>query len=322
MNKALVVGINKYRRMKLNYCVNDAKAVEKLLSHNGDDSVNFKVTRRNNVKTKSQLKALLVDLFKDEADTVLFYFAGHGRHDYFGYQLVTPDYSNHDWGLPVSQLMTIVRKSPAKNKIVILDCCYAGGVETATSTNGMATYLHEGVTILASSKPDQKAQETAGHGVFTNLLIEALKGGAADLNGNITAAGVYAYIDKAMGLAGQRPVFKTNISEFVPIRTIVPPVPPEIMQLIPVLFPTNKHLFKLNPSFEDTNDPTIKHDYVRPFAKTENVKKFKALQKLQSVGLVEPAGAPFMYFAAMKSKACKLTPLGKHYWRLANDKSI
>jgi hypothetical protein len=35
--------------------------------------------------------------------------------------------------------------------------------------------------------------------------------------------------------------------------------------------------------------------------------------------LVEPVGAEHMYFAAIESKACRLTLLGRHYWHVAED---
>jgi len=76
------------------------------------------------------------------------------------------------------------------------------------------------------------------------------------------------------------------------------------------------------PSFEDTNSNEIIHNVIEPFAKAENIKIFKDLQKLQSVGLVVPVDENFMYFAAMNSKSCKLTALGYHYWRLAKDKRL
>lgn len=42
----------------------------------------------------------------------------------------------------------------------------------------------------------------------------------------------------------------------------------------------------------------------------------KKLQELESIGFVEPIGEKHMYFAAMHSKACKLTDLGMYYWLL------
>jgi hypothetical protein len=147
-------------------------------------------------------------------------------------------------------------------------------------------------------------------------MIQAMEGGAADLNGHITTAGIYAYIDKAMGQCGQRPVFKTNISEFVSLRKVKPQVPENIMQQLPVLFEAADYVHPLDPSCEFTNNPEYKVQLVEPYTKEENRLRFQSLQKLQSVGLVVPVGADYMYFAAMESKACKLTPLGQHYWRL------
>jgi len=154
------------------------------------------------------------------------------------------------------------------------------------------------------------------------LLIEALNGGAADLNGNITPGSIYAFIDKALGPSEQRPVFKTNISEFVSLRQVTPQVPAKVIQNLINFFATPDALFPLNPSYEDTNHPDVEHKVIEPYADAVNVAKFKQLQKLQSVGLVVPVDAPFMFFAAMRSTGCRLTPLGKHYWNLVNNKRI
>ncbi|MBQ6328082.1 MAG: caspase family protein, partial [Kiritimatiellae bacterium] len=62
---------------------------------------------------------------------------------------------------------------------------------------------------------------------------------------------------------------------------------------------------------------TVKHDIIRPYALAGNVAIFKELQELQKVGIVAPVGEQYMYFAAMHSKSCKLTPLGRHFWEVA-----
>lgn len=64
----------------------------------------------------------------------------------------------------------------------------------------------------------------------------------------------------------------------------------------------------LDPSFEFTNNPLEKHSYIKPFADNENVKTMKLLQRLERVGLVEPVDEEHMYYAAMHSKSCRLTP--------------
>lgn len=319
--RALVVGIDKYPvGNELNSSVADAESICELISHNEDGTVNFKTTPLFNVKRKLDLKNAIAELFRHKSDIALLYFAGHGKRDFFGYHMVTPDFRQNDLGVAMSQLLTIIHKSPAKNKVIILDCCHAAGVGMTDKTlsDSPATYLHEGVTILASSRHDGKALEIInGHGVFTNLLIEALRGGAADLNGNISPASIYSYIDKAMGKGKQRPVFKTNTSEFVSLRKTKPQVPEEIMKQITKLFPDPALDFPLDPSFEIKNNLKEKPFLKEPYANRANVAKFKKLQELAGVGLVVPVEAKHMFFAAMESKACKLTPLGQHYWRLA-----
>ncbi|HDH53082.1 MAG TPA: caspase family protein, partial [Nitrospirae bacterium] len=187
---------------------------------------------------------------------------------------------------------------------------------------GRTTQLNEGVSILTASKADEASVEVNGHGVFTNLLLDALQGGAADLRGHISPGGVNAYIDQALGPWGQRPVFKTNVTRFTSLRTITPQVPLAILRKITEYFPAPQEEFSLDPSYEDTNTKTVKHNIIEPYATSENVAVFKNLQKLQSVGLVIPVDAEYMYFAAMESKACKLTSLGYHYWRLVKERRI
>jgi hypothetical protein len=317
---ALIVGINDYPVGALKGCINDAEAIAHLLRTNEDNSENFNIVLKNDIKNKALLKGELIKLFNKKSDVALVYFAGHGCLDHFGYHIVTPDGIPNDMGIPMSQLLGIVNQSEAKSKIIILDCCHAGGMDEIEPTSGMSVYLREGVTILASSRASEVSKEVNGHGVFTNLFIEALKGGSADLNGNISPGSVYAFIDKAMGHYQQRPVFKTNTSEFISLRQVVPQLPTEIMQNLITFFDQPDSFFPLDPSYEDTNHPKDLHKVIKPHAKPKNVVMFKQLQKLQAAGLVAPVDAPYMYFAAMKSKSCKLTPLGMHYWRLVKQK--
>ena len=46
---------------------------------------------------------------------------------------------------------------------------------------------------------------------------------------------------------------------------------------------------------------------------------FALLQRCRGARLVEPVGADHLYFAAMQSGACRLTALGRHYWRMAHE---
>ena len=325
-NKALVVGINDYPNYPLSGCINDAKEIGNMLSENGDGSPNFEVKYALDVKSKAELYNYLSLLFDErEADIALFYFSGHGT-DLIDGKLVTPDFTGMDAGIPMSEILSMANKSKSKNKIIILDCCFSGKFGENCITNSNESVLASGVTIITASNRGEYSVEISsddgipGHGVFTALLIQGLKGGAADVGGNITPASLYSFVDQSLGIWEQRPLFKTNISRFLPIRTIEPKVSKEKLRKLSVYFKNANSEFKLDPSFEFTNSPNAAHELKQPYAQEENVKIFKDLQLFESVGLIEPVGEEHMYFAAMNSKTCKLTPLGLHYWKLSKDK--
>lgn len=322
MKKALIVGINNYLISPLKGCVNDASSFASIIEKNGDGSPNFAVILKTDIQTKAELKSLIVDLFRGTDDIALLYFSGHGVLNALGGYIVTPDYKKFDEGISMDEILVMANSSKVKDKIIILDCCHSGAFGSPSISGGTTAQIVEGVTILTASKDSESAVEINGHGIFTNLLLDALQGGAADLRGHITPGGVYAYIDQALGPWNQRPVFKTNVTRFTSLRTINPPVALDILRKIIEYFPVPQQEYSLDPSYEDTNSAVVKHSIIEPYAKSENVAVFKNLQKFQSVGLVVPVDAQYMYFAAMNSKSCRLTSLGYHYWRLVKEKRI
>ncbi len=124
--------------------------------------------------------------------------------------------------------------------------------------------------------------------------------------------GETGHVDEALGAWDQRPIFKTNVSNFASLRNVPPKVPLETIRKITIYFNTPEAKHNLDPSYEDKEKSAIE----------ENVKIFKDLQKFQSVGLVVPVDAEFMYFAALNSKSCRLTALGYQYWRLVNENKL
>ena len=234
----------------------------------------------------------------------------------------------------MSVIMSVVNQSRIKNKIVILDCCDSG----AFGEFGTGSYLESGVTILAAAERGKSAYDNdEGHGRFTGLLCGALDGGAADCYGNITIGGIYGYIEKSFSAmrqsqkdkasqqnledhpSQQRPVFKSNVSELVTLRTVKPKVEKQKIEELTRLFSSPDIEFKLDPSYERTNAKDNIIEPKKPYAIDANISKLKTLQKLESIGLVEPVGEEHMYYAAMNSKSCRLTELGKHYWYLVKQ---
>lgn len=322
MRKALIVGIDDYANCPLFGCCNDADAVSDELIKNGDGSPNFAVRKVLNVKTKGELRQLVEECFSGSADVALFYYSGHGHVDTIGGYLVTPDYAVGDYGLSLQDVLTIANNSKCKDKIIILDSCYSGTLGTISTLGQNTSIIGEGVTILTASHSTETSVEINGHGLFTSLLLEALKGGAADVTGHISLGGIYAYIDKALGPWEQRPVFKTNLTRFTSVKDVVPQIDISIIRNICTYFEEENSVLPLDPSFEPTNTPADYHELLEPYATEQNMKIFAELQKLEGVGLVVPVEEEHMYFAAMRSKGCELTSIGKQYWRLVNKGAI
>lgn len=327
MRKALIVGIDYYDQISpLRGAVNDAYSVKSVLERNADGTLNF-ATPRLMVGTgpaqsvnRTELREAVADLFADDAEIALFYFAGHGYIDDTGGFLCASDCASGHDGLALHDVMTMANQSNAKNKVIILDSCYGG----IAGTNALARQIAEisdGVTILTASTAEQYALETgSGSGVFTSLLVDALSGAAANLRGSVTPGSVYAHIDQSLGSWGQRPVFKTNVKRFVSLRETDAPVDLEDLQKLPILFADPAVELPLDPSYEPERSGDEDSSIPPPDpAKTAD---FAVLQKLVRVNLVRPVDAPHMWHAAMGSKSCELTVLGQHYWNLAKEQLI
>ena len=317
MRKALVVGINYYEHISiLHGCVDDAKSVKGILSRHGNGTLNFDVklmlaTDTADVINKSDLKDQVVALFADDCEIALLYCAGHGHVDVAGGYLCGSESKRGDDGLSLSEVLTLANKSPAQNKVIILDSCHSG--IAGTSDDQHTAELTSGMTILTASTENQYASEENSSGIFTTLLVDALSGAASNLVGDITPGSVYAHIDQSLGSWEQRPVFKTNVKSFVSLRKVAPPVELAELRRLTEFFPKPGVKFPLDPSYEPevTGRPA---GAVAP--DPENTAKFAILQKYNRVNLLVPVEAPHMWHAAIGSKSCKLTTLGEHYRRL------
>jgi hypothetical protein len=315
MRKALVVGINDYPSTPLTGCVNDAHSIASVLETHADGSPNFAVkllTSPSENINKATLREGIEALFQGDSDVSLLYFSGHGFLKSTGGYIVTQDFQRYDEGISMDEILNIANQSQAKEKIIIFDCCHSGAFGSPALTGQNTAQLSEGLTVLTASRDSESSLEINGCGVFTSLVVDALKGGAADLRGHITPGSIYAYVDQALGPWDQRPIFKTNVTRFTSLRSISPPVPLPILRKLCDYFPNPQDHHSLDPSYEFTDKSAI----------SENVSIFKDLQKLEGVGLVQPVDEEHMYFAAMNSKSCRLTALGAHYWRLVNERKI
>lgn len=319
MRRALCVGIDLYPFGALRGCVSDALCMAKLLTSHEDGSPNFdcrvlKATADGHGDRigRAELRKAVKELFGQPAEIALLHFSGHGTvNDLDGY-LVTQDAGAYDEGLAMSEVLKMANDSKTAEVVVFLDCCDAGNLGNPPVINNARALLREGVSILTASRGDQVSVETTNGGLFTSLVTDALDGGAADLLGDVTAPGIYAFAEAALGAWQQRPLFKSHLSQVTALRRCNPPIDRAILREIPVLFPVPAEDMALSPEFEAT---------------CENIddaknKIFCMLQALNRVHLVVPVGADHMYDAAMQSQGCRLTATGRYYWRLAKDSRI
>lgn len=327
MNKALVVGIDNYPSSPLSGCVADANTISELLEYNGDGSPNFSVVKLIAPTMEVSAGVLLEkikELFSGEADTALFFFAGHGILDpdiNAGY-LVTQDGKNPHWGISLESILTLANAAYPKirSSVIVLDCCHSGYAgEIPALGQGKPSIIGTGVTILTACKREGYAGEENGQGIFTTMLIDGLRGSSADILGRITPAALYAHVDQALGPWAQRPVYKANVNTFINLRSIQPKVPLETLRKLSTWFPDQAYEYTLDPSYEPNRD-NVPEEIMNIPPDPEKNKIFAELQLCNRYGLVIPVGEQHMYYAAINSKSCKLTALGAHYRNLAENK--
>lgn len=312
--KALLVGIDHYPAGALAGCVNDATRLSGLLSRHGNGDRNFDCktvfSEPGSNLTCADLEQGVTELLRNPDELVLFHFSGHGSRDQKGSHLVAQDGST----FRTTDLLRMVNESTAKQVVIFLDCCFSGGLGAADFLGSDHAVLREGRALLVASRSDETASEVAGGGVFSTLVTDGLDGGAADVLGHVTVAGLYAYLDEALGAWDQRPLMKANLTTLARLRAVEPLVPLDTLRMLPELFPNPDYVFPLDPSYEP--------DQRYPPVNKEHEAIFKRLQDCNKARLVDPVDEDHMFFAAINSTACRLTPLGKRYWRMANESRI
>ena len=112
--------------------------------------------------------------------------------------------------------------APSHRLFLWLDFCHSGGIlprriRTETKPSAETTIERTlqviqgtGKVIMCACTADQSAYEDKSHGRFTRYLIDGLKGGANNAQGEITANSLHDYVDSKMGSIDQRPMFFGN----------------------------------------------------------------------------------------------------------------
>ncbi len=321
--RALLVGIDVYARLRpLHGCVSDTLALEQSLAFHADRTANYACKRLvsdERVVTAQALRDALQTLFEFD-DEVILYFSGHGLNVGGQGYLATQDSREDMPGLPMAELLAMANQSPAREVLIILDCCHAGafGEPTAQAqgpafgeelalTEEMAGHFREGRTLLAATRSHESAVEVRGQGMFTQLIIGALSGAAKDVRGRVSAAAVYGYVEQAFGPWEQRPMYKSNAIRHTSIRNCGPDISAADLQRLPELFPQADALYQMDPTYEFSHKTAI----------PDHVKIFQVFKRYRDNRLLRTTIDPDLYFVAMHRTHVRLTPLGQYYWQLA-----
>lgn len=142
-------------------------------------------------------------------DTLLVYWAGHGAPGPRGeFQLsVTGAADGLAAGaLPVGRLREAMLRSPAAHRILILDCCFSGGVVPVTGVTWalLGQAAAEGSDVLVSAPPSpvyfSRPKET--YTAFTGALIAIMRNGIPGGPEFLTLGTIYGQLIYALASRG------------------------------------------------------------------------------------------------------------------------
>ena len=231
----LAIGINEYRNKKynLNYCVDDLKGfietitpqAKKIFSKvNTTLLMNREANQRNLLNAFETLKASI-----NAEDVFILFYAGHGiamqrdegakgEKKEFYYiltdvtQMTDPVKAEQD-GLSGTEMKKRLSGIKAAKQVLFIDACNSGAfteqftLRGAAEENALAKLSRStGSVIFASTTKEQFASEfkELHHGVFTYVLIDALKGNASLPDGQLTVASLKAFMDEQIPAVTKR----------------------------------------------------------------------------------------------------------------------
>jgi Caspase domain len=221
---ALVIGVDDYSpgsggaSNPLRFATRDAEALARALARGGIGVDGLTVLTAGNATREAVLAALraLRTRVQDE-DSLVVFFAGHGSagiaDDGRPHFFLVPHDGRLDelakTALMDDVLEELVGQIPARQVVVLLDTCYAGGgggvirarglTSNATAAPGARSLVEAtaGRVVISAARPDQLAFEDDQRrgGLFTSFVLEGLAG-AADLNGDgaVTALELFQFV--------------------------------------------------------------------------------------------------------------------------------
>lgn len=188
------VGVANYKELSsLVKTEKDAKSMSDLFKQKTQDVILL----TGKYATKERIMKSLSDQFSraTKNDVVVFFFSGHGyQGGICPYDMST---SNISTGLSYKEIKAILKKSKAKNKIIIADACYSGGLRDRGSADNSQSNSNDNVILFLSSRGNETSAESplSTNGYFTKALLRGLKGGAdTNRDKRISAKEIFTFV--------------------------------------------------------------------------------------------------------------------------------
>ncbi len=193
---ALIIGVQTYSSPlgNLPCTLEDAKGLAGILKDKGRCAYPpEQVTLLSDSRAdRDGILMALDDLAKDtDADsTVVIYFSGHGGKKDGGYYFCPYKFNStalQETAISGPEFKDKIAAIPARKKLILLDCCHAGGIGSGIKGDGFtkasvppeAIELFQqgkGCLVIASSAEDEFSYVGKTYSIFTGALIEALSG--------------------------------------------------------------------------------------------------------------------------------------------------
>ncbi len=250
--QALVVGIADYRSIRPLPRVRDATEIARVLADpglGGYDPAGIELLTDAQA-TGTALRSALARLAGrcHSESTALIYFSGHGGRiadgPHAGSYLLPVDVAYPGaaelaaTAISGAEFTAALAAIPARRRLVILDCCHAGGIgavgrdlsgldpEPALRPGLAESDLDRlragrGQVILAAARPEESSYvlDGASFGLFTEHLLGGLQGGVASEDGLVRIFDLFEYLQPRVTRVrpDQHPVFKAELEDNFPV---------------------------------------------------------------------------------------------------------
>ncbi len=245
---AFLVGVSKYEKAgleSLSYAEDDVTALAKALKDAGFNHVETLLgsgqggerATRENIRVKLEVNFANNLKRLKKADTVLIALSGHGQqldvekngkqvedHFYCPVDALKTDAATL---LSVGDLIELVgRNSGAENNLFVIDACRNNPAKGAKGLDGSRISLPRNMAALFGSSSGKQSYECDEykHGLLTYYLLEGLRGGAKDGDGEVTWDSLVNYTKKHVSSdapkkvgSEQRPNSISNINGNPPV---------------------------------------------------------------------------------------------------------